>query len=112
MSGCFFDTFISFCVMCKQNLSFYISNDNNKKTYTLIVTREASDNNYLSRLSISEGVLSPTFNKDKTDYTSVIPNEYDHVTIDYETMDKEATVQIIGNENLIQYLIKKQIHIM
>ncbi len=33
MSGCFFDTFISFCVMCKQNLSFYISNDNNKKTY-------------------------------------------------------------------------------
>ncbi len=76
--------------------------DNNKKTYTLIVTRETSDNNYLSRLSISEGVLSPTFNKDKTDYTSVIPNEYDHVTIDYETMDKEATVQIIGNENLVE----------
>lgn len=36
------------------------------------------------------------------DYTSVIPNEYDHVTIDYETMDKEATVQIIGNENLVE----------
>ena len=78
-----------------------ISKDNEERIYTLTVTRQQSSNNYLKLLSISEGTFDKSFDKNIQNYTALISNEYASVNIDYETEDENATVKIIGNENLV-----------
>ena len=78
-----------------------ISKDNEERIYTLTVTRQQSSNNYLKLLSISEGTFDKSFDKNIQNYTALISNEYESVNIDYETEDENATVKIIGNENLV-----------
>ena len=78
-----------------------ISKDNEERIYTLTVTRQQSSNNYLKLLSISEGTFDKSFDKNIQNYTALISNEYESVNIDYETEDENATVKIIGNDNLV-----------
>ena len=78
-----------------------ISKDNEERIYTLTVTRQQSSNNYLKLLSISEGTFDKSFDKNIQNYTALISNEFESVNIDYETEDENATVKIIGNENLV-----------
>jgi hypothetical protein len=75
--------------------------DKKSKTYTIYITKEASKDNTLSMLDVDEGVLSPVFDKDTEEYTVDIPYEYDKVTVNYTTTDKNATVEISDTKNII-----------
>ena len=65
------------------------------RTYVIQVKRGKdpnkvlSTNNYLSSISVDQGILSPAFNKDQTNYIVYIPYEIDKVNISYEVEDKE-----------------------
>lgn len=83
------------------------------KTYVIHATRGKdpnkilSTNNYLSNLSVSNGVLSPQFNKDQEKYIVYLPYEVDSINIDgtvedtrYATIKKEGPDKLsIGNNN-------------
>lgn len=63
-----------------------------KKMYTIIVTRGANSNNYLSNLEVSSGELSPDFEKTVNDYTVTVPYEVDKITLSGTTENPNATV--------------------
>lgn len=77
-----------------------------KKTYTINVTREedntptASGDNNLTDLSVSGYTISPTFDKDITNYSVSIPNEATEVIVNATKSDSKAKVEISGNTNL------------
>lgn len=62
-------------------------------TYTLNVTRkdQRSSNNYLASLSISEGTLSPNFNKNTLVYQSSVSNNVNSVTINASLESETAS---------------------
>ena len=77
------------------------------KTYTINVKRgkdpnkPLSNNNYLSNLSVSEGMLSPAFNKEKLNYAVYLPFEISYIEVNTEVEDqKYATISKEGNNNL------------
>ncbi len=59
-----------------------------------------SSNNDLESLTINQAKVSPTFSKSTTVYQVVIPNDVDHLQLDYKTADSHATVKVVGNEKL------------
>ena len=63
-----------------------------KKIYTIVVTREASSNNYLEALTTSSGSLNPTFTKETNDYVVVVPYEVEDILIDGKAEDAKAKV--------------------
>lgn len=63
-----------------------------KKIYTIVVTREASSNNYLESLTTSSGTLNPTFAKETNDYVVVVPYEVDDILVDGKAEDTKAKV--------------------
>lgn len=63
-----------------------------KKTYTLVVTRQAETNNYLSSLIPSYGSLNETFNKELNHYTMTVPYEVEDIVISGTPEDVNATV--------------------
>ncbi len=69
-----------------------------KKTYRVLVTKEASDNNYLASLNVSEGVLkqtlteSETFDKTVNKYKVTVPYTVDEITVVGSLEDENATV--------------------
>lgn len=83
------------------------------KTYIIHATRGKdpnkilSTNNYLSSLNVSNGLLSPQFNKDQEKYIVYLPYEVDSINIDgtvedtkYATIKKEGPDKLsIGNNN-------------
>ena len=78
-----------------------------KKTYTINVSRgkdpnkKLSNNNYLTHLNTSIGILSPVFNKEVTNYEVWLPYEVDKIKFDYDVEDKRyATVKFEGNDTL------------
>lgn len=78
-----------------------------KKTYTINVKRgkdpnkKLSDNNYLTKLNPSIGILSPVFDKEKSDYEIWLPYEVDKISFDYQVEDtKYATTKLEGNDIL------------
>ncbi len=71
-----------------------------KKVYIILVIKEASDNNYLSSLQISEGVLNPIFDKELNDYTVSIPYNISSIEISGKLEDSNATVSGFGTFNL------------
>ena len=77
------------------------------KTYSILVTRDASDNNYLASLNVSEGYLDKTFDKLVNDYQVVVPNEIEEIEIYGTKEDAGASVTgfgayklKVGNNNL------------
>lgn len=73
------------------------------KTYTINVYRkdDRSTNNNLSSLSITNGTLNDTFNKDTTNYRGKVPFEVETANISAVAEDGKATVSISGNRGLI-----------
>jgi len=76
--------------------------DGKTKTYTVVVTRGASDNNYIESLLVHEGVISPEFDKNKSNYAVSVRNNLSSVTLDVILEDENASYEVIGNENLKQ----------
>ena len=76
------------------------SESGNEKVYTIIVTRQASNNNYLSSLITSAGTLEPTFDKTVNDYKVTVDNEIEDIVISGTLEDKNATVTGLDKYNL------------
>lgn len=77
------------------------------KTYTINVKRgkdpnkPLSNNNYLSDLSVSIGMLSPAFDKDKLNYAVYLPFEVSYIEVNTSVEDtKYATIKKEGDNNL------------
>jgi len=78
------------------------SETNEKKAYTILITKEASDNNYLASLNTSEGTLTPNFQKETTDYMVTVPYEIDTILLNGTSEDTNASITGLGNHNLTE----------
>lgn len=67
------------------------------KTYVVVVNRAASNVKDLSSLSVSEGTLTPAFNKDVTEYNVSLPNETNSLTI---TAVAESPVALVEGDGI------------
>ncbi len=73
--------------------------DNHSNNYKIIVNREASNNNYLSSLTVS-GIMNPIFDKETNTYEVNVRNNITSLSeINYTTEVDTSTVEIIGNNN-------------
>ena len=84
------------------------------KKYTIIVTKDGSDNNYLSNLYTSEGVLTPAFDKETLEYIVDVSNEIDEIEIDGKLEDLSSSVEgfktylLNDGENLIYVTVTSE----
>lgn len=81
--------------------------DGSKNVYILNVNKKSastpskkSDDSYLSSLGVSGAELSPSFNKDNTNYSVTVPYDVEKLEINYNTSNNKAKVEIIGNDEL------------
>jgi len=81
----------------------------NKNTYIINVNRKSpnassgptkSDNSYLDSLVVNGATLSPTFNKDISNYEVKIPYDMEKLDISFISSSDKAKVEILNNENL------------
>lgn len=72
------------------------------KTYLLKVNRDdgRSANDFLSVLDGGKWVIGPSFDKNITNYTMIIPNDITSITLDARAEHSGATVQVTGADNL------------
>ncbi len=66
------------------------------KTYSVVVTREASMVATLSNLSISSGTLSPTFASGTTSYSTNVSNSVSSISVTPTASDANATITVNG----------------
>ena len=71
------------------------------KVYTILITKEASDNNYLASLNVSEGHLDPVFNKETLNYEVIVPYTVSSININGTLEDAKASVVGFDNYNLV-----------
>ncbi len=73
--------------------------DETTKTYTVIVTREASGNAKLKSLVLSSGTLTPSFDQNKTDYEAlvIVTNKISTITVTPTAVDSNSTITVNGN---------------
>ncbi len=77
-----------------------IAEDASEKIYNIVITREQSNNNFLSSLLVSEGELDPVFDKEKNNYTVQVPYTTSEITIVGTTEENGATTTGFGTYNL------------
>lgn len=80
-----------------------IAVNGDKKTYTLTVTRkeaEAKEAFGLTTLSINGLKLTPSFKTDIYEYTAELEEDLTALEITTKATSEDATVEIVGNENL------------
>ena len=75
--------------------------DGSVKTYTINIERAKSSNNYLSNISIDEGVYTPEFDKENLSYNITVPYEVTSLNLKADKEDQAATVEIDSNSNFI-----------
>ena len=66
--------------------------DSDARTYIIKYNMQSSKNNYLSKLEVSSGTLTPTFNKATTEYTVNVPYDTTEISFSLVTEDPNATV--------------------
>lgn len=72
------------------------------KTYTIVVTREPSSNNYLSSLAIEGVTINPEFNKNTLEYTAIVKDpSITSLNVTYTTEENTATAVVTGNKEII-----------
>lgn len=74
------------------------------KTYTITVTKEAKGKLQLASLEINGIKLNETFKPDKYEYTANLNDNSDTKKLDIKAKanDENATIEILGNDNLVQ----------
>lgn len=78
-----------------------IAVNGDKKVYTIVVTRlEAEEKFGLSILSINGLKLSPTFMTGIYEYTTTLEEDLTQLEITAKSNVEDATIEIVGNENL------------
>ena len=70
------------------------------KTYTVTVTRAASNDATLSSLTVSTGTLTPVFNTNTISYTVAVSNNVESITINAAATHANATVTGAGEKTL------------
>ncbi|MDE7423859.1 MAG: Ig-like domain-containing protein [Lachnospiraceae bacterium] len=65
---------------------------------TFTILKAKSKNNYLSKISISQGKLTPAFKKTKTSYTIILTKKMSKVIIKPVVADKSAVMTINGSK--------------
>ncbi len=73
----------------------------NFETYTLKIYAKGKKGG-LEFLRCLNGNMSPQFRDSARNFYIVLPNEYTAAELDIRTIDKKATVNIKGNENLVE----------
>ncbi|MGN1337145.1 MAG: cadherin-like beta sandwich domain-containing protein [Candidatus Coprovivens sp.] len=71
------------------------------RTYTIVVNREKSDNNYLSQLNIYNGELKQEFTKTKYNYDVEIPYEETSLDLSLILDDINSTYTVVDNNNFV-----------
>ena len=88
-----------------------VAQDGTKKTYTITITRKASEvattslentKFGLSDLTIAEQTISPAFKNDVYSYTVGVKEDLSSLDIKATATDSDAKIEIVGNENLQQ----------
>lgn len=75
--------------------------DDTTKTYTIILNRTKSSNNYLSSLSIEGATLTPAFTSTNRTYSAFVKGDIDNVVVNAVPAVPYATIkEISGNTNL------------
>lgn len=69
--------------------------DGTKNTYTIVVNKAASSNNYLASLLLDQ-TFAPTFDRDTLSYSATVPNSVTTVNVNGVAEDPNATVT--GND--------------
>ncbi len=89
------------------NVTVTVTAENgSKKTYTIAVTRaqdpnyQPSGNNVLAGIQVEGFLLSPVFDKEKTEYVVWVPYETETVNITGTPADSLASVRVEGGEAL------------
>ena len=72
-------------------------------TVTISSAAAASTNTQLSSLVVSPGTLSPAFSADTSSYSLIVGTEVDTLAINAIAADSTASVQVSGNEQLINF---------
>lgn len=85
--------------------------DGTTKTYTVNVTRKSlggettntdtpkDDDNYLNDIEVTNGKLSPQFNREVTEYNITVPNDVTKLDLEPIKSSDKAKVQVSGNSN-------------
>ena len=88
-----------------------VAQDGTKKTYTITITRKASEvattslentKFGLSNLTIAGQTISPAFKNDVYSYTVGVKEDLSSLDIKVTATDSDAKIKIVGNENLQQ----------
>ena len=73
------------------------------KTYTLNITRMTEEEKFgLASLLIKGITIEPEFNTEVYEYKLKLTEDLDKIDIETTATDENATVEIIGNENLVE----------
>lgn len=75
--------------------------DGTEKEYSIIITREKSNNANAEMIIARESVLSPSFDSNKTSYVLKVIEAVTSLTLDVTLEDPTATYEVIGNENFV-----------
>lgn len=74
----------------------------NNTTTTIPKETKKSSDSTLSGLTVTEGAITPEFNKNTKEYTLTIPNELTEINVIGTTTDSKATIGVTGNTNLVE----------
>ena len=83
-------------------------------TYVLNIEREKNNDATLDSLTVSKGILTPTFNKNTLNYTVNVENDVTSIEVSATATDSNATVTGIGTKelntgnNLINIVVKSE----
>lgn len=80
-----------------------------KKIYTVVIHRARSSNNYLSSLTSTDGLITPTFEKEQDQYTLTVPYEVTNANLTAVAEDSNAHISITSNTNLAVGVTKASI---
>ena len=90
------------------------SEDGTTKDYTITLSRAKSTDSTLNNLTVSEGILTPAFNKNTLNYTVNVDNDVTSIDVNATTTDSNATVtgtgtkQLNTGNNLINIVVKSE----
>ncbi|MDE5587335.1 MAG: cadherin-like beta sandwich domain-containing protein, partial [Bacilli bacterium] len=73
-----------------------------EKKYTILINKEASDNNYLGSLFLSDGELTPEFDKEESNYEVTVPYTVSEITLTGDPEDSHATVTGLDTYTLVE----------
>ena len=74
--------------------------DGTTKDYTIVLSRDKSTDATLDSLTVSEGTLTPTFNKNTLNYTVNVDNDVTSIDVNATSTDSNATVTGTGTKQL------------